>query len=745
MFFPVEIHVLDGMTRSEKVLLMKERENHWIDHLLAERGGWDGVYNVTRARVVSVLSGETGLPIRQFLPEGGYVDWRTQTEAERETGVSTVSMAHCCHGRRHHKTAGGFTWKRISEVDPERVFNPDKIDRAMVQARENFRQFIPEGGYVDWRSLTDAERETGISKSCISQCVRGHTKSSGGFKWAGIDVVDLTRVFNPYITDKVLIRARENFRQFLPDGGYVDWCSLADAVRETGISTGAISACANGRCKTAGGFGWERRAEAVDPERVFNPDKIDRAVIQARGNFFRQLLPGGGYVDWASLGDVERETGISSTSVSNFFLSHGKSAGGFAWERITELDPERVFVAGKFDRSLIRAKRNFVRQFLAEGGYVDWASPSSAERETGIARKAILQCASGSRKTAGGFEWKLIPNLDPAHAFDPKKVDVALIRERRISARRRPSRWTFVRQFLPEGGYVDWRSLVEAERETGISSGAISLCVCGCTKSSGGFKWAGVATGEPERVFDPDKIDRTLIRAKQNFVRQFLPSGGYVDWQSQTVAAKEVGIGYRLIWQCCNGDLKTAGGFRWEWIAEIDPECVFNPDKIDRTLIRVAPKCVRQFLPEGGYVDWQSPADVESETNITRQSVLECIRGKIKTAGGFKWKRIPEVDPERVLGADKIARSVVQARRSHVRQFLPGGEYVDWLLSADVERVCGISHGALSRCLCGHAKTAGGFKFKRISEVDPERVFASDKPVRQDILARKTGEKVLVS
>ena len=34
-----------------------------------------------------------------------------------------------------------------------------------------------------YKSVAEASRQTGISKTCISRCCRGERDKSGGFKW----------------------------------------------------------------------------------------------------------------------------------------------------------------------------------------------------------------------------------------------------------------------------------------------------------------------------------------------------------------------------------------------------------------------------------------------------------------------------------------------------------------------------------------------------------------------------------
>ena len=202
----LEVHILDGMTYDEKRLFVREQEDYWINEAKDKNGGWSGIYNVTNARLIGLLAGENERPVRQLLPEGGYVDWRSSSDVERETGMCGSYISDCC---REQTSAHGFEWVWIVKVNPERLFNPDKIDRALVMPRKTFcRQFLPEGGYVDWQSPSDVERETGMGGKGIARCLSGGRLSAYGFKWKRMEG-EPERLFNPAKMDRALVMPRK--------------------------------------------------------------------------------------------------------------------------------------------------------------------------------------------------------------------------------------------------------------------------------------------------------------------------------------------------------------------------------------------------------------------------------------------------------------------------------------------------------------------------------------------------------
>ena len=60
--------------------------------------------------------------------------------------------------------------------------------------------------------------------------------------------------------------------------------------------------------------------------------------------------------------------------------------------------------------------------------------------------------------------------------------------------------------------------------------------------------------------------------------------------------------------------------------------------KIANKLKIVLKKPVFQILNDKVVKKWDSALDVENELGINRSSICECLKGKIKSAGGYVWK-----------------------------------------------------------------------------------------------------------
>lgn len=123
----------------------------------------------------------------------------------------------------------------------------------------------------------------------------------------------------------------------------------------------------------------------------------------------------------------------------------------------------------------IAEKSREVYQFTMSGEFVAWyPSTAEAERQTGILRGDISQCASGKCKTQGGYQWRYEPTLflDATNGvFNNAKSKC-------------------VYQYSLDGRFVkEWVSTHEVRRQTGWDNSAISACCLGKFYQRYGFRW----------------------------------------------------------------------------------------------------------------------------------------------------------------------------------------------------------------------------------------------------------------
>ncbi len=109
-------------------------------------------------------------------------------------------------------------------------------------------------------SLKDAARQCNILLSTIGNAASGRVLTAGGFVWrygdgpSKITLDNLTQNM-----DKYLSRVSQQISQYDLKGIRVDiYPSIMEASRTTGFNKSTLSACLNGRLKTANGFSWQK-------------------------------------------------------------------------------------------------------------------------------------------------------------------------------------------------------------------------------------------------------------------------------------------------------------------------------------------------------------------------------------------------------------------------------------------------------------------------------------------------------
>ena len=122
------------------------------------------------------------------------------------------------------------------------------------------------------------------------------------------------------------------------------------------------------------------------------------------------------------------------------------------------------------------------------------------------------------------------------------------------------------------------------------------------------------------------------------------------EYPSVTAAAKNSGLDRSQIRRCCNGELKTTGGFVWiypEMMSEMEIIQVSEEKKKElmERGIRIGNakqrKAVRQLTLEGDLVKvWPSLTQAAKENGMAIASICHCCKGIIQTSGGYKWEYV---------------------------------------------------------------------------------------------------------
>lgn len=119
-------------------------------------------------------------------------------------------------------------------------------------------------------------------------------------------------------------------------------------------------------------------------------------------------------------------------------------------------------------------------------------------------------------------------------------------------------------------------------------------------------------------------------------------------WPSVADAAKSSGLDRSQIRKCCNGILKSSGGFVWAYANEVDISTFTTvSDKQRQELMEIGlrignakqRKEVLQLTLSGELIKiWPSLTQAAKENQMDISSICQCCKGVIKTSGGYIWK-----------------------------------------------------------------------------------------------------------
>lgn len=93
--------------------------------------------------------------------------------ASNAVNSSRKSISNACLG--YNKFCRGFLWSYNKTEDFEQTFDL----RKKIVGKYSIEGVL----LVEYSSVSDASRLTGISKTCISRCCRGERAQTGGFHW----------------------------------------------------------------------------------------------------------------------------------------------------------------------------------------------------------------------------------------------------------------------------------------------------------------------------------------------------------------------------------------------------------------------------------------------------------------------------------------------------------------------------------------------------------------------------------
>ncbi len=190
-----------------------------------------------------------------------------------------------------------------------------------------------------------------------------------------------------------------------------------------------------------------------------------------------------------------------------------------------------------------------VYQYDSFGNFIkEYKSASEASRIVGVKTSGIVQSCNKNKLSAASYIWRYKEDiLNKNNLSDEELID---------------SHWTPILQYDIHGNFIkEWRSIIQAAKETNSNHDSITGACVGRNKTAGGFVWK-----YKNNNLYFDKISPEFDSRKRPVI-QFDLDGNFIkEWDSATSAAKDLNINRKYIFLICNGQNKRkTKKFIWKW------------------------------------------------------------------------------------------------------------------------------------------------------------------------------------
>lgn len=290
-----------------------------------------------------------------------------------------------------------------------------------------------------------------------------------------------------------------------------------------------------------------------------------------------------------------------------------------------------------------------VLQYSLKGEFIkEWPSEKAVHDALGI---QVNNACTNRQQSAGGFQWKL--------KKDPRVItDI----------------YNPVQQYDMQGNLVkEWDSIVEINKKLGISKTGIVECCNNKMKSSGGFQWKYKLDNRKIGVYYKEKSSTSFKKGipsknkgvgKREVIQYDLKGKIVKVWGGVAIAEHALhifGVGFS-----CRSKNNLAGGFQWKYydddskvigpykrtphpLTDAQKEAISKANKGRHREYRPRPehrgannpgaRAVSQYSLDDKFIkDWDYITLASKTLGINMSCISECLKGKQKTAGGFKWK-----------------------------------------------------------------------------------------------------------
>lgn len=274
-----------------------------------------------------------GKPVTQHSVEGKRMrTFPTIAAAAKATGLTPDNIQKNVKGA--NKTAGGFVWKSATPKESKGL----AAFEAPVYTKRNSTekkiiQYSPEGKKLaSYPTVAEAAKACRTNSSNISN-VLDKMLTAGGYVWR----TKGTRYYGELAKTPAANSARIVTQYNLQGNKIRVFKSTKEAEKYTGVPSTTISAAANGKLKTTGGFIWRygEPSTKIDTEAHFASSRD--AVARTSKVVVKYSLEGERIKEFPSISAAARAEGISAGRISSAINGKTKSAVGYFWKLKSKL------------------------------------------------------------------------------------------------------------------------------------------------------------------------------------------------------------------------------------------------------------------------------------------------------------------------------------------------------------------------------------------------------------------------
>ncbi|MFC2146872.1 NUMOD1 domain-containing DNA-binding protein, partial [Acidobacteriota bacterium] len=225
---------------------------------------------------------------------------------------------------------------------------------------------------------------------------------------------------------------------------------------------------------------------------------------------------------------------------------------------------------------------------------------------------------------------------------------------------------------------------------------------------------------------------KTRDQLKHAEILQFTRKGKFLrEYSSMSEAANLLGINPIVLSRCLKGKQKTAGGYQWR--PANDPSfkngIVNIPPLETNRALKLQP--VVQYNMEGKFVkEYPSVKEAAEILGISIPSILNCIRGKTKSANQSQWRlKKDAIKDGKIRNINPIDKGSPGWYRQIVCQFGLDGKFIrEYPSIKEAARKMKVSYAAINQAITKKTKTIAGYqwrakrdviKYGKIRNIDP--------------------------